>query len=170
MKKLIVIIGPNGVGKTTAAKAFFNQHSNCAYVDSDWCRVKKPFSFTDAEKQLVVNNIFNLLRNYLLCEDVNTVIFTYCLHGERKKIFDEVMRQLQSENIDFDLNIIILKCTYEENVKRAMNDSRDEERIKYGMTHTFDFYDKYDYPVIETTNLTPEEVVEQIYRILDIGE
>lgn len=167
MKKLIVIIGPNGVGKTTTAKAFMDIYSSCAYVDSDWCRVKKPFSFTEEDKRLVVNNISTLLRNYLLCKDVDVVLFTYTFHGERKKIFDEILDQLRKE-VEFELNIVILKCSYEENVQRCVKDHRNEERIKYGMEQTFGFYDKYDYPIIETTHLLPNQVVDEISKLLNL--
>lgn len=46
MKKLIVIVGPNGVGKSTTARTMVVKCPKCAYVDSDWCRVIMPFSFT----------------------------------------------------------------------------------------------------------------------------
>ena len=45
MKKLILIIGPNGVGKTTTAKILLQKLSKCAYVDADWCRAINPFPF-----------------------------------------------------------------------------------------------------------------------------
>lgn len=47
MKRLIVIIGPNAVGKTTAAKCLVEKLPQTAYVDSDWCRCKNPFLLTD---------------------------------------------------------------------------------------------------------------------------
>ena len=50
MKKLIVILGPNGVGKTTAAKAFLDKYTKCAYVDADWCRAINPFFLTPFAK------------------------------------------------------------------------------------------------------------------------
>lgn len=46
MKKLIVIVGPNGVGKSTTARTMVVKCPKCTYVDSDWCRVIMPFSFT----------------------------------------------------------------------------------------------------------------------------
>lgn len=45
MKKLILILGPNGVGKTTTAKILLQKLSKCAYVDADWCRAMNPFPF-----------------------------------------------------------------------------------------------------------------------------
>ena len=57
MKQLIVIIGPNGVGKTTTAKKIVEQYENVAYVDSDWCRVMNPFAFTESTKDTITENV-----------------------------------------------------------------------------------------------------------------
>lgn len=166
MKQLIVLIGPNAVGKSTTARKYVELHSKTAYIDSDWCRVMNPFSFTDATKQTVSENIYCLIHNYLNCKDINTVIFTYSWHGARKEIYDNVIEKLRNNDIEFDEKIIILKCSENENIKRAHMDARDEARIKRGMDHTFSFYDIYDYPCIDTTNFTPEQVVTEINNLL----
>ena len=90
MKKLVLIIGPNGVGKTSTAEKLLQKLSKSAYVDADWCRAINPFPFTDATKYTVIENIYSLLKNYFLCEDIETVIFPYGFHGERKQIFEQV--------------------------------------------------------------------------------
>lgn len=168
MKQLVSIIGPNGVGKSTAAKKLIEKCDQIAYVDSDWCRTMSPFLFTKATKETVTENIYCLLRNYLICSDINTVVFTYAWHGERKEIYKNVLEKLRNDRIEFKETIIILKCSKEENVKRAMKDGRDIVRIKRGMEMTFDFYDAYDYPCIDTTNMIPEEVVEPIVKLSGI--
>ena len=165
MKQLIVIIGPNGVGKTTTAKKIVEQYENVAYVDSDWCRVMNPFAFTESTKETIIENIYCLLRNYLSCSDINTVVFTYAWHGERKAIYEKVMEKLKNESIEFTQTIIILKCSKDENIKRAIQDGRDEIRIKRGMEMTFSFYDNLDYLCIDTTNMTPTAVAQQIVNL-----
>ena len=167
MKQLIVIIGPNGVGKTTTAKKIVEQYENVAYVDSDWCRVMNPFAFTESTKETIIENIYCLLRNYLSCSDINTVVFTYAWHGERKAIYEKVMEKLKNEPIEFAQRIIILKCSKDENIKRAIQDGRDETRIKRGMEMTFSFYDAFDYPCIDTTNMTPAEVAQKIIHLVE---
>ncbi len=162
MKQLIVIIGPNGVGKSTTAKEIVEQCSKTALVDSDWCRVMNPFEVTETTKQTITENIYCLLYNYLTCKDIDTVVFTYAWHGERKEIYDCVIDKLNNENIEFKENIIVLKCSKQENIDRAKKDGRDEVRIKRGIEMTFSFYDKYEYPCIDTTNMTPLEVANQI--------
>lgn len=167
MKQLIVIIGPNGVGKTTTAKKIVEQYDNVAYVDSDWCRVMNPFVFSESTKKTIMENIYCLLRNYLSCSDVNKVVFTYAWHGERKEIYERVMEKLKNEPIEFKLTIIILKCSKDENIKRAIQDGRDEIRIKRGLEMTFSFYDNFDYLCIDTTDMTPSTVAQQIVNMVD---
>ena len=167
MKQLIVIIGPNGVGKTTTAKKIVEQYENVAYVDSDWCRVMNPFAFSESTKETIMENIYCLLRNYLSCSDVNKVVFTYAWHGERKDIYERVIEKLKNDHIEFKQTIIVLKCSRDENIKRAMKDGRDEIRIKRGMEMTFSFYDDFDYPCIDTTDMAPATVAQKIVNLVE---
>ena len=168
-KRLIAIIGPNAVGKTTTASELRNRCPNSAYIDADWCRCINPFSpLTIATRELVINNMYCLLRNHLLCLDINVVAFPYGFHGGRKEIFELVIQRLKDDGIKFELNFVILKCSFEENVRRARKDKRDEERIQRGMENTFEFYDQYDYLMIDTTELKLEQVVEKIKQMMNL--
>lgn len=168
MKKIITIVGPNGVGKTTAANSLLKICLHSAYVDSDCLRAINPFKFTDKTKKAVTENIFCVFRNYLLCDDIETIIFSYGFHGERKEIYNETIQRLHNEDIEFDSHIVILKCEYDENIRRALNDSRDIERVKRGMSNTFNLYDDYGFPFINTTDLNPRQVAEKIKELFCI--
>ena len=163
MKQLIVIVGPNGVGKSTTGMKIKEQYPRSAFVDSDWCRVMNPFALTDITKRTVMENMYCLLHNYLLCEEISTVIFTYSWHGGRKELYDRVIKKLQNDGIAFREIVVILQCSESENRRRALVDNRDEERIDRGMKNTFLFYDEFKYPCIDTTNMTVLEVVEYIW-------
>ncbi len=166
MKQLIVIIGPNGVGKSTTARNIVERYENTAYVDSDWCRVMNPFEFTEVTKETIAQNIYSLIYNYLSCDAISTVVFTYGWHGARKEIYDKVIQRLKTSGLDFKEQIIILKCSKEENIKRAFHDGRDEERVKRGIDLTFALYDDYAYPVIDTTDMTPSQAAECVIRFI----
>ncbi len=170
MKELIVLIGPNGVGKSTVAENIVRIHEKSAFVDSDWCRVINPFEITEITKRIIAENIYCLLRNYLTCEEINTVVFTYSWHGERKEIYDKVIKKLKNDNIVFNENIIILKCSIQENIRRARENRRDSVRINRGIRRTFSFYDKYNYLCIDTTEMEPVQVAEQIIEITMKGK
>lgn len=166
MKQLIVIVGPNAVGKSKIAKKIVEKYPQSAYVDSDWCRAMNPFKITDVTKQVVETNIYCLLHNYLSCDEISTVVFTYSWHGGRKEIYDSVMMKLRDDGIAFEEQVIILKCNKAEIRERAISDGRDKERIARGMKNTFSFYDEFDYPCINTTHMTPTEVAEKIMILI----
>ncbi|MCH5184201.1 MAG: hypothetical protein J1E00_08505 [Oscillospiraceae bacterium] len=167
MKKLVVLVGPNGVGKSTTAEIFMKQHPKCAYVEADACRAMNPFPLTPATKKTVIENIYCLFKNYLLCVDIETIVFPYGFHGERKEIFDTVIRRLIDNGITFEMITIVLKCSLEENIKRAVANGRDKERVERGIKNTFRFYDGFNEISIDTTNLSPKQVVNQIQTITD---
>lgn len=169
MKKLILIIGHNGVGKTTTAEILLQKLSKCAYVDADWCHAINPFPFTDATKYAVSQNIYSLFKNYLVCEDIEYIIFPYGFHGERKQIFEQVINKLREDSILFEACPIILKCCKEENIKRAIKDGRDMQRIERGIKNTFAFYEEYTYPNLDSTYLQPNQVAEKIIEILNLS-
>lgn len=166
MKKVILIIGSNGVGKSTTSKILLSLLPNSAYIDSDCCRAINPFRLTEETKIAVTQNIYCMFHNYLLCNDINTIIFPYGFHGERKEIWEQVVYKLKADNIMFDIYIILLKCSWEENIRRAKLDNRDSERIERGMKNTFSFYDTDQYITIDTTNLSAEETAEKILKMI----
>ena len=167
MKQLIVLIGPNGVGKSTTARQLVEECDRVAYVDSDWCRVMNPFTFSKIKKETITENIYCLLRNYLLCNDINTVIFTYSWHGGRREIYESVIAKLRGNNIKFKENIRVLKCSEEENIKLMLKDGRDEERIRRGMKNTFSYYDNLSFLCLDTTNMTPLQTAHQIISLIN---
>lgn len=167
MKKLIVLLGPNGVGKSTTAKAFLDQNTRCAFVDADWCRTMNPFLLTPATQRAVTENIYCLFKNYLLCEDIDKIVFPYAFHGERKEIFATAVNKLREDGIAFQIVTIVLKCDLQENRRRCEQDGRDAKRTERGIKNTFHFYDDYDCPCMITTELSPEEVAERIAEIVD---
>lgn len=167
MKQLIVIVGPNGVGKSTTAMHFTETCRHTAMVDSDWCRAMNPFPLTDATKETVIDNMYCMLRNYLCCDEIHTVVFVHSWHGGRKELYDTVIARLRDDGICFQEQVIILKCSESENRRRAFADHRDAERIERGIRNTYSFYNALEYPCINTTHMTIEEVAESIRAYIE---
>lgn len=82
-----------------------------------------------------------------------------------KEIYDKLIKQLQTDGIVFQEIIIILKCSENENRRRALADKRSKDRVERGMKNTFSFYDEFEYPCIDTTSMTILEVVERVWEI-----
>lgn len=164
MKRLVLICGPNGVGKTTLTKALNKRLMNSALVEPEWCRMINPFYFDDEINQLTISNMTHLLRSYLSCSSIEYVIFNYGFHGPRRMIYDQVMGNLK--DLEFQFIPIIVTCEEKENINRMIEDERDEERIKRALTIR-GMYDDLGYPVIDTTKLTVGETVEIVVEIIN---
>ena len=75
MKKLYLVGGTMGVGKTTICQQLKSELSNSVFLDGDWCWDASPFHVTEETKVMVVDNICHLLNNFLHCSAYDNVIF-----------------------------------------------------------------------------------------------
>ena len=163
MKTLILINGPNGVGKSTTCACLHQYLPHSSWLDSEWCRMINPFGFTPEIELLTERHISLLLRGYLECSLVEYVIFSWGFHGPRKRIFNRVLHHLQ--DLTFQLLPITLVCSEEENIRRMEQDGREDERIQGGL-QTRPLYESQANKTIDTTLLTVEETVKEILAIL----
>ena len=61
MKKLYLIGGTMGVGKTATCQQLKSMLSNAVLLDGDWCWDADPFVVTDETKAMVMDNICHVL-------------------------------------------------------------------------------------------------------------
>lgn len=64
-KKLIIINGVMGVGKTSVSKALYKQLDNSFWLDGDNCWMMNPFEVTSENKYMVIDNITYLINNFI---------------------------------------------------------------------------------------------------------
>lgn len=64
VKRLIIINGTMGVGKTTVCRELLKALPQCAFLDGDWCWMMDPFIVNEETKKMVQDNIIHLLRSY----------------------------------------------------------------------------------------------------------
>lgn len=168
MKKLILICGANGIGKSTVSKALHSHLPNSACIDSEYCCSINPFELNHHTIELFKANISALMMNSLACDFIETVIFPYGFHGPRKAIFDSVIETLRNNPIEFELHPVILECEESENIRRMRNDNRDEKRIERAIIHSRSIYDELDYPRINTTDLSVSETMNRILEQVNV--
>ncbi len=60
IKKLIIINGTMGVGKTATSKELNKKLNNSVWLDDDWCWMMNPFTVNDENKNMVIkkHNLF----------------------------------------------------------------------------------------------------------------
>lgn len=163
MKKFVFIHGPNGIGKSTVCELLNKKVLKSAWLESEWARCINPFILNPEIELLTEKNITFLLRSYLECSEVDTVIFNWGFHGSRKAIYERVLNNIS--DIQFQYLPITLLCNEEENIKRMKLDNRSDERIARAL-QTRHIYEDLTCSSIDTTLLTPEETLMKIIEFI----
>jgi len=152
MKQLIFLCGPNGIGKTSIAKALVADLQGTAYVDTDPLRYMNPFILNDETIPTIASNISDVIKNYLACPLVDRVVFTYGFHGRRRQVFDQVLANLNW--IDYSFHPFHLTCNQEENVRRMLADGRDQARIDRAIKYSRPAYVDLTYDTLDISDLS----------------
>lgn len=163
MKKLMIINGTMGVGKSTVCKEINKKLNNSVWLDGDWCWMMNPWVFSDENKQMAVDNICYLLGSFLRNSTFEYVIFSWVINKE--EIFDIVLNGLRQ--FEFRLHKISLICSEAALKERMLRDGRSLESIEISLKH-LELYQKLDTQKIDTTNVGIQETVDTIVQI--VGE
>ncbi len=94
MKRLYMIGGTMGVGKTTVCQELKRLLPNSVFLDGDWCWDADPFQVTEETMAMVNDNICYLLNSFLRCSAYENVIFCWVMH--RQEILDGILARLDT--------------------------------------------------------------------------
>ena len=94
MKRLFLVGGTMGVGKTTVCQALKKELPRSVFLDGDWCWDASPFQVTEETKAMVLDNICHVLNNFLRCSAYDHIIFCWVM--DRQAIIDTVLSGLDT--------------------------------------------------------------------------
>lgn len=158
-KKLIVINGTMGVGKSTISTALKNELENSVMLDGDWCWMMNPWNITEENKKMVEQNIIFLLNSFLNNPLFQYVIFTWVLHKE--EILNSILEKINDDN--FKLYFYSLMCNKNELIKRMKNNNRTEINIENAVER-IPLYLAQKSIKIDTTNKDIMTIVKEIKK------
>ena len=118
MKKVYLIGGTMGVGKTSVCQYLKKELSNCVFLDGDWCWDSFPFVVNEETKTMVIDNIVYLLNNFIHCSAYEHILFCWVMHEQ--SILDELLSRLHTE--ECDVFAVSLVCRPEELERRLRLD------------------------------------------------
>ncbi len=161
MKKLILVGGPMGIGKTTISNVLQTSLKPSVWLDGDWCWQMNPWDFSHENKMMVIDNITHILTNYINHTYFKYIIFSWVMH--KQSIIDQLLEQLPTEKIDvISLSLI---CSKEELKQRMLKDLRTNELIQTSIER-LPLYKQLDTILIDTDKKDIEIVVKQIKKIV----
>lgn len=118
MKKLYLIGGTMGVGKTTVCRFMKKRMNRAVFLDGDWCWDADPFQVTEETKSMVMDNICHLLNNFIHCSAYETVIFCWVMH--QQEIIDQILSSLDLQNCE--VRTMLLICSEKALAERLEKD------------------------------------------------
>ncbi len=165
MKKLIIINGTMGVGKTTTSKILSKLLPRCAFLDGDWCWDMSPFIVTEETKRMVLDNITHILNNFLSCSEFEHIIFCWVMH--QQSIINDVLSRLNVG--DSKLYIFSLVCSEDALKKRLENDIRQGLRTEDAISKSIprlSNYSQMDSVKIDVGELSARQAAKKILEYI----
>ncbi len=118
MKKLFLIGGTMGSGKSTVSQILKQELPDSVFLDGDWCWDSSPFQVTTETKEMVIKNICAVLNNFLKCSAYENVIFCWVMHEQ--SILDTILSGLDTANSR--VIAVSLLCSEQELTQRLQKD------------------------------------------------
>lgn len=154
-----------GVGKSSACRELNKRLHRSVWLDGDWCWMMNPFIVNEENKNMVVDNITHLIRNFLINSSFDYVLFSWVIHTE--DIFDLLLERLT--DLPFRVVKVTLICTEAALKDRLLNDMkhnmRDEGTVQTSLNR-IPLYQSMNTKKIDTTNLSVSTTVDKIIEII----
>lgn len=155
MKKLILLGGPTGVGKSTALRLLENRLPKLALLDADdaW-RISTDLA-VDGTRRIALSNVVSVMRGYFEagCE-VGIVAWVFA----RSQLYEPVISSLRDE-VD-EIHQIYLVAS-PERLRQRLASREDTHRLEYSISR-LELIRELPYDKIDTSNLLPSDVAERI--------
>lgn len=165
MKKLYLIGGTMGIGKSTISQQLKQQLNRSVFLDGDWCWDAHPFQVTEETKEMVLNNICAVLNNFLKCSAYENIIFCWVMHEQ--SIIDTIISRL--DIADCRILAISLLCSESELIQRLQKDItagiRSHDVLERSIQR-IPLYQKLNTRKINTSDKSPAEIAREIANIV----
>ena len=113
-KKLIIINGIMGVGKSTVCRNLYKKLDNCFFLEGDDCWRMNPFTVNDENKKMVIENITYMLNSFIKNSSSKYILFNWVIQTD--EIMKSILERLDLDGVD--VYRITLMCSREELEKR----------------------------------------------------
>lgn len=156
MKRLYLIGGPMGVGKTTVCRALQRRLNRSVFLDGDWCWDAHPFQVTEETKKMVLENIAFLLNSFLRCSAYDHVVFCWVLH--RQAVLNDLRARLDTR--DCRVRAVSLVASPEVLSARLEADIRAGRRNRDALERSLAYlplFGALETEKLDISALTPEE-------------
>ncbi|WP_297311378.1 AAA family ATPase [uncultured Oscillibacter sp.] len=161
MKRLYLIGGPMGVGKTAVCRELQKRLDRSVFLDGDWCWDAHPFQVTEETKTMVMENICFLLNNFLRCSAYDHVIFCWVLH--QQAVLDSLLSRLDVR--DREVRAVSLTASPEALTARIEKDIQAGRRDRGALERSLAYLPLYaalNAETLDISGLAPAEAARRL--------
>ncbi|MEA4911762.1 MAG: AAA family ATPase [Oscillospiraceae bacterium] len=161
MKKLIIVNGTMGVGKTATCRALQALLPANVFLDGDWCWDARPFVVTDETKEMALDNIVHLLNSFLRCSAYENIIFCWVLH--EPSILDALCARLDTAGCA--VRVFTLVCgeaALRDRLARDVAASRRTADVIGRSAARLPLYDAFENEKLDVTEISAEQAAAEI--------
>lgn len=164
MKKLYLIGGTMGVGKTTTCQILKRKLDKSVFIDGDWCWDMHPFMVNEETKKLVLENICMLLNNDLKCSVFDHIIFCWVMHEQ--SIIDDLLSRLDLNDVKvIAISLVCQKEALEKRIQKDIDQGIRKSDVLKRSIERMEMYQKLDTYKIDVSYKTVEEVIDEIMEV-----
>lgn len=164
MKRLYLIGGTMGVGKTAASQELKRLLPKAVFLDGDWCWDMDPFVVNEETKAMVMDNICGCLSRFMKCSALENIIFCWVMH--QQSIIDEILSRLDLSG--WAVTAVSLVCSEEALAQRLQKDIDAGIRAPDILDRSLarlPLYERLNTVSIDTTARSAKETAEEISQI-----
>ena len=166
MKRLIIVNGTMGAGKSTLCEGLLKALPAAFYLDGDWCWRMDPFIVDEENKAMVVDHIVHLLRGFLTNSHFENVIFCWVIH--QAAIFDSIIDPLADISFRLDrLTLMLSPQQLRAHFARDVAAGRRRMADAQASVDRLALYQDMDTFKLWTDGLSPEETLEAALHYLE---
>ena len=164
MKKIFLIGGTMGVGKTSVGQYLKSSLDNSVYLDGDWCWDARPFHVTTETKKMVINNICFLLNSFINCSVYENIIFSWVMH--QQSIIDAIISRLDTRQCDIKaISLITDEATLKNRLMADIEKGLRNKDIISRSTGRIALYNELNTIKINTVNKSIQTIAEEIMAL-----
>lgn len=160
MKRLIIVSGAMGVGKTSTCAALYKMAPRTAWLDGDWCWLMNPWDMCEENKRMAMSNIIWILRSFLLNTTIDNVVFSWVLH--RKEIIEELLSGL--DGLEYALSAFVLTCSPDNLEVRMTGDGRNRQQLEDSLDR-MPLYSAIGWPLVNTDGIDCVTAAQRIAQL-----
>ncbi len=166
MKRLILINGPMGIGKTTVGRKLAEKLPNCQLIDGDDVWRVFPFEVNEETQKLVVANLRSMIAHALNSTWVENLVLTWVIPEET--IFDLLLDdQPLKDTAVFCFTLLGNEKTLRERIERDAAGLRTIDVLERSLRYLPKF-EAMNTEKINTIEKSPEEIAARLLEKLSI--